>query len=271
MSLHGKVAVITGAASGLGRGFALAFVKEGAHVVVADVDDKGAFATVEACKDIRHNSAVAVHCDVTKRDHLQEAIMAGKAHFGRELDIMVNNAGIAVNDGEMSSPARWKKMVQINLVAVIEGTHLAIEAMQAKAQPGGVVLNISSMAGIYPQFLTPVYSAVKSGVAMFTRSLKQLEHSNIRVVALAPNFVETPIIEGIRDYLVTTTSRILTVEEVADCALELVRDDKKQGGGAVLQIAPTQKGTTLRAYWQIDAPKKPASSSSASLIPKAKL
>jgi NAD(P)-dependent dehydrogenase (short-subunit alcohol dehydrogenase family) len=167
---------------------------------VADVDDKGALATVEACHDIRPNSAVAVHCDVTNRDHLKEAISSGKAHFGKELDIMVNNAGIAVNDGEMSSPGKWKKMVQINLVAVIEGTHLAIEAMESKQSPGGVIINISSMAGIFPQPLTPVYSAVKSGVAMFTRSLKQLEHtSNIRVVALAPNFVETPIIQDIRD------------------------------------------------------------------------
>jgi len=171
----------------------------GAHVVVADIDDKGTFGTVEACNDIRPNSAVAVHCDVTKREDLQEAIVAGKSHFGKDLDIMVNNAGIAVHGDEMSHPAKWKKMVQINLVAVIEGSHLAIEAMQAKEKPGGVILNIASMAGIYPQYLTPVYSAVKSGVAMFTRSLKQLEQSNIRVVALAPNFVETPIIQGIRD------------------------------------------------------------------------
>lgn len=163
------------------------------------MDDKGALATVEKCNDIRPNSSVWVHCDVTKREDLQEAIMLCKAHFGKDLDIMVNNAGVAVNDGEMSNPAKWKKMVQINLVAVVEGTHLAIETMQRKQTPGGVILNISSMAGIFPQPLTPVYSAVKSGVAMFTRSLKKLEHSNIRVVALAPNFVETPIIKDIRD------------------------------------------------------------------------
>lgn len=168
--------------------------------MVADVDDKGALETVEACKDIRPNSAVAIHCDVTKREDLQEAVNAAKSHFGRELDIMVNNAGISVNDGEMQNTAKWKKMVQINLVAVVEGTFLAIEAMSRKEVPGGVVLNISSMAGIYPQALTPVYSAVKSGVAMFTRSLKSVAQSdNIRVVALAPNFVETPIITGIRD------------------------------------------------------------------------
>lgn len=163
------------------------------------MDDKGAFATVEACKDIRPNSAVAMHCDVTKREDLLEAIQAGKAHFGKELDIMVNNAGISVKDGEMGNPSMWKKMIQINLVALIEGTHLAIEAMQAKDTPGGVILNISSMAGIYPQAVTPVYSAAKSGVAMFTRSLKHLEQSNIRVVALAPNFVETPFIDHVLD------------------------------------------------------------------------
>lgn len=174
-------------------------LRTGASVVVADVDDKGALATEEACNDIRSSSAVSIHCDVTKREDLHEAITAAKAHFGKDLDIMVNNAGIAVNDGEMANPAKWKKMVQINLVSVIEGTHLAIETMQAKEQPTGVILNIASMAGIFPQPLTPVYSAVKSGVAMFTRSLKTLEQSGIRVVALAPNFVETPIIHGIRD------------------------------------------------------------------------
>lgn len=255
MSLQGKIAVITGGASGLGRGFALAFVREGtskgeaggaleiwatpffpfkikfsrfitpflhyypsylvsnavlyagAMVVIADVDDKGSLATEEACNDIRSSSAVSIHCDVTKREDLLEAITAAKAHFGKDLDIMVNNAGIAVNEGEMSNVAKWKKMVQINLVAVIEGTHLAIETMQAKEKPGGVILNISSMAGIYPQALTPVYSAVKSGVAMFTRSLKHLDQSGIRVVALAPNFVETPIIDGIRDVRISLQFR----------------------------------------------------------------
>lgn len=183
-------------------------LRSGASVVVADVDDKGALATEEACNEIRTNSAVSIHCDVTKREDLHEAITAAKAHFGKDLDIMVNNAGVAVNDGEMANPAKWKKMVSINLVAVIEGTHLAIETMQAKEQPGGVILNLASMAGIFPQPLTPVYSAVKSGVAMFTRSLRTLEQSGIRVVALAPNFVETPIITGIRDVRTSSTNLI---------------------------------------------------------------
>ena len=128
-----------------------------------------------------------VHCDVTKYDQQANMFKAAKTHFGG-VDIVINNAGIAERSPLWDDDkGLWKKVIDIDLSAVIEGTRLGIQAMREQGR-GGVIINTASLAGLYPQALTPVYSAAKFGVVGLTRSCKELG-DDIRVNAVAPRYV----------------------------------------------------------------------------------
>jgi NAD(P)-dependent dehydrogenase (short-subunit alcohol dehydrogenase family) len=116
--------------------------------------------------------------------------------FGH-LDICVNNAGIGdvksfLDDRSVDGKGSWRKTVDINLTAVIDGTRIAVQAMEGR---GGVIVNVASAAGLYPSSSQPIYSASKAGVVMFTRSLSKLKAKGIRVNALCPE-VPLPVTLG---------------------------------------------------------------------------
>lgn len=128
--------------------------------------------------------AYFVKCDVTNYDHQVEMFKAAEKYFGG-VDIIVNNAGIAEKRPLWEDEAGvWKKVIDIDLSAVIEGTRLGVAALKKQGH-GGVIINTASLAGLYPQIKTPVYSAAKFGVIGLTRSFKDFGH-NIRVNAVAP-------------------------------------------------------------------------------------
>eukprot|EP01125_Pyxidicula_operculata_P009332 TRINITY_DN3073_c0_g1_i2.p1 TRINITY_DN3073_c0_g1~~TRINITY_DN3073_c0_g1_i2.p1 ORF type:complete len:251 (-),score=31.84 TRINITY_DN3073_c0_g1_i2:731-1483(-) len=234
--MEGKVAVITGASSGLGRGLSLRLAKLGVRVVVADVTD-GNSVVKEIEKD--GGQAVFVKCDVTKSEDLQNSIKTALTKYGG-LDIMVNNAGISVEEfGIRNTPTqKWKKMVDINTTAVIEGTFLAVEEM-IKSGKGGVIVNTASMAGLFPQEWTPVYAATKSSVVHFTRSLAHLHQSdNIRVSAICPAFAKTAIIKDKEKVVEQAFGRVMNVDEVVDGFMELITDKNNKGGGAIMSVTP---------------------------------
>jgi len=131
---------------------------------------------------------------------------------------------------------------------IVTGTLLAIEEMKRSGR-GGVIINIASMAGIFPQYQTPIYAATKAGIIHFTRSLAHL-HSlyNVRVCALAPSFADTPMLQYLEEPVkeaIASQWGVMSPDLVADATFELAVDSKKQGGGAVLRLTPT-----LRDYWQ---------------------
>ncbi|KAG0315063.1 hypothetical protein BGZ99_007693 [Dissophora globulifera] len=243
--LQNKVAIITGASSGFGNALAIRLVGKGAKVILADIDTKDgerlanelnyeiSYAINLSLVSRKEKVAHFVRCDVTNYAHQAEMFKAAEQHFGR-VDIVINNAGIAERvplwDDEKGI---WKKVIDIDLSAVVEGTRLGIQALKKHGQ-GGVIINTASLAGLYPQPLTPVYSAAKYGVIGFTRSFKDFGH-NIRVNAVAPSFSDTKIISGIKD-LVTRIAPLVPVEQVIDAFMLLIEDDSYSGD--IARITP---------------------------------
>ncbi|KAF9277287.1 hypothetical protein BGZ68_009401 [Mortierella alpina] len=234
MHVQDKVAIITGASSGFGKALANRLVGKGAKVILADIDIKDG---ERLANELNYNKtekvAYFVKCDVTNYDHQVEMFKAAEKYFGG-VDIIVNNAGIAEKRPLWEDEAGvWKKVIDIDLSAVIEGTRLGVAALKKQGR-GGVIINTASLAGLYPQVKTPVYSAAKFGVIGLTRSFKDFGH-NIRVNAVAPSFSDTKIISDVKE-LIMTMAPLVPVEMVIDAFMLLIEDDSYSGD--VARITP---------------------------------
>ncbi|KAI8604769.1 hypothetical protein EDD21DRAFT_365356 [Dissophora ornata] len=234
MHLQNKVAIITGASSGFGKALAARLVGKGVKVILADIDIKDGERLANEL-NYGHDGKVAhfIRCDVTNYGHQADMFKAAEKHFGG-VDIIINNAGIAEkNPLWEDDEGAWKKVIDIDLSAVVEGTRLGIQALKKQGR-GGVIINTASLAGLYPQPLTPVYSAAKFGVIGLTRSCKELG-DNIRVNAVAPSFSDTKIISGVKE-LVMTMAPLVPVELVIDAFMMLIEDDSYRGD--VARVTP---------------------------------
>ena len=195
--VQGKVALVTGAAKGIGEACSLLLAKEGAKVVVSDLDQAAGEAVVAKIV-AAGGQAFFIHQDVTDEASWPATTAATQARFGA-LHVLVNNAGIAIPGNAVDCTlADWRKTIAVNLDAVFLGTKYAIPAMTGK---NGSIINISSIEGIVADPNLASYNASKGGVRIFTKSAALhcgKTGLKVRVNSVHPGYIWTPMVE---DYL----------------------------------------------------------------------
>jgi len=235
MQLRARVAIVTGAGSGIGRATAERLAREGARVVLGDISDEGGLETVRLI-EADGGRAAFFHADVSVEADAKGLVAFAVSTFGA-LDMLVNNAGI-VNDVAFpdTEPATWGRVLDVNLRGVMLCSHYAIEAMRAQGR-GGAIVNIASGAGIgFAPHDAPEYAASKAGVVRFTASLAALrETDRIRVNCICPGWVETGMTRHTRsvmsedEWLRIAPKVMLQPEEIADAVVYFIRNERHAG------------------------------------------
>lgn len=238
MRLENKVAIVTGAASGIGKAIAEKFISEGAKVVFSDVN--GDESLVAAYGD----KALFVKCNVAKSEEVENLVASAVAKFGG-LDIMVNNAGIGGTGGILEvTDADWDKTIAINLSGVMHGIRAAAKVMKEKGT-GGAIISMSSILGKVGFQGAIAYCAAKGGVVQLTHaSALDLAALKIRVNAIAPGFITTGMTKDIlankqfNDLIVSSTplGHVGEVADIASAAVYLASDEAKYVTGEVLYV-----------------------------------
>ena len=193
MTLDGKVAIVTGGNTGIGKSIVLALAKEGANIVIDYIADPQATEDLEQQVAALGDEAIGVEADVSKVTDLQTLVDAAVKTFGR-LDIMVNNAGIETRTSVLdTTEAQYEKVLEINLKSAFFGTQLAAKQMIAQGG-GGRIINITSVHEDWPMPGNTPYCLSKGGVRMLTRTAGvELGPHGITVVGVGPGAVATPI------------------------------------------------------------------------------
>jgi len=241
MRLRGNVAIVTGAAQGIGKATALKFAREGATVVVCDLDADAVAAAVEECR-AAGGEAEGFQLDVTSRDSLDEMVAAVKQKYGR-IDTLVNNAGIT-RDARLQkmTAQQFEEVIDVNLRAVFNASQAVVDTMIEGG--GGTILNASSVVGIYGNYGQTNYAATKFGVIGFTKTWsRELGPKGIRVNAVAPGFVETAILSTVPDDVLqkmrdqVPLRRLGKPEEIADIYAFLASNEACYITGAVIEVS----------------------------------
>ncbi|MFJ5766149.1 SDR family NAD(P)-dependent oxidoreductase [Lysinibacillus sp. NPDC093210] len=247
MRLQGKVALITGGGSGIGRSTALLFAAEGAHVIINDVHKENGEGTV---KDIQHNggSATFYHADVTIPEAVKEMVEHITKQF-EKIDILFNNVGIS-NVGRIDEvePDVWDKVMSVNVKGVYLPTKYIVPHMME--QKGGCIINMSSCAAEIGLKQRALYSATKGAILSLTKAM-QVDYApyNIRVNALLPGTIFTPFVENyLKNAYDNPQAAIASIktrqlsgelgkpEDVAKAALFLATDESSFMMGSPLYI-----------------------------------
>jgi 3-oxoacyl-[acyl-carrier protein] reductase len=247
--LQGLVAVITGAGSGIGRTSALEFAREGACVVVADLNRAG---VEQTAREVGQAGGLVepVVVDVTQYDQVEHMVQTAVDRFGR-LDVLFNNAGLpqSFTPFEESTDELFDRIMDVNVRGVFYGCRAAIPRL--KANGGGVILNTASTAGIRPRPGLAVYNASKAAVITLTKTLAvELAPHRIRVVSICPVATDTPMLasfigvdkgadeaEGRKRFIGTIPwGRLNRAEDIARAAVFLASNDAEMITGTAFEV-----------------------------------
>ena len=244
MRLEGKRTLVTGAASGFGKGIAETYIREGAKVAVVDLNGEGAKAVAAELGE----NAIAVTCDVSKGDQVQAAVDETVKAFGG-LDIVVNNAGWTNPNSPLmeTDEDTFRKIYDINVLSIFHMTKTCVPLWRDSGT-AGVMLNIGSTAGIRPRPGLTWYNSSKGAVNLMTRSLAvELAPDNIRVCGIAPVMGATGLLEqfmGVPDtpenrakFIATIPrGRLSEAQDIANAALYLGSDEAEFITGVILEV-----------------------------------
>ena len=246
--LKGKVALITGAGSGIGRATALLFAREGAQVGIGDLNPDGIAETVRLVEE-QGGTAMALHLNVTVAQEVEAAINVIIEHFGT-LHILFNNAGTGETHTSLVKleEDEWERVFAVNVKGVFLGLKYGAAAM-LKAGVSGSIINTASAAGIVGNPGYTAYSSSKAACIHLTRTAAlELARSNIRVNAIAPAFTSTPMLDTMtstyRDPAqaqqklssIIPLGRLGTADDIANAALFLASEESSFMTGAVLVL-----------------------------------
>lgn len=241
MRLTNKVAIITGSAQGIGLATALRFAAEGARVVVSDIGQQRVDQAVAAVV-AQGGQAIGAVVDVTDRMAIDAMVEKVIATWGR-IDVLINNAGIT-KDARLAkmSSAQFDAVIAVNLKGVFECTQAVAQTMTA--QGSGSIVNASSVVGLYGNFGQTNYAATKAGVIGLTKTwARELGPKGVRVNAVCPGFVTTPILDTVPDAVKqkmiekVPLGRLGRPEEIAAVYAFLASDDSSYINGAVLEVS----------------------------------
>ena len=230
MRLKDKVALVTGAGSGIGRAIAIEFANQGAAVLIAELNEEMGAAVADEIGE----QAAFTHCDTSAEEDVQAAIASAEEHFGG-LDIVVNNAGVSQKD--------WDTTIAVNLSGVYYGCKYGAEKLAATG--GGSVINMSSILGLVGIGAEDSYVAAKHGVVGLTKNFAiAFGQRGVRVNCINPGWIETPMTAPVREVEAMNTrvqtetpmGRYGQPEEIAKAALFLASDDSSYMTGASLVI-----------------------------------
>jgi NAD(P)-dependent dehydrogenase (short-subunit alcohol dehydrogenase family) len=240
MRLENKVAIITGGGGGIGRATAIRFAKEGARVLVADIEEEAGIKTVQVIKE-SGGEAEFVRVNMTKPEDVEHIVQKALDTFGK-LDILINNAGVKSDEKKIPdvSLVEWQEVFDINTTGVFLGMKYVIPKMES----GGSIVNTASIAGIKGQKLVAAYSASKSSVIALTKTAAtEFGKKNIRVNAIAPGIIDTDMVEDWKKtskWSVLSTAnalnRIGQPEEIANTILFLASDESSFITGETIVI-----------------------------------
>jgi NAD(P)-dependent dehydrogenase (short-subunit alcohol dehydrogenase family) len=248
MKLENKIGLVTGGASGIGRATCILASKEGASVIVTDIDDANGKQTAELVKQ-SGGRASYYHMDVTKEDEVRR-VVSGVVHEHGRIDFLHNNAGgwkVDMSDTPKSSVQLWSQLIDLNLTSVFIVTRYVIENMCERKS--GAIVNASSINGFYPNPGCVAYSTAKAGVIGFTKTMAlELAPYNIRINAVCPGEIRTPIwnntfkllpnsekaVESLRRAI--PLHRIGEPEDIARSVVWLASDEASYITGAILVV-----------------------------------
>lgn len=242
MKLAQHIAIITGAAQGIGLATALKFSREGATVMVCDLRQAGVDDAVSQCRALGSQASEGFALDVTDRAAVDAMVQAVLSRHG-QIDVLVNNAGIT-QDARLQKMtlAQFDAVIDVNLRGVFHCAQAVADAMVLRGH--GVILNASSVVGLYGNFGQTNYAASKFGVIGFTKTWsRELGPKGIRVNAVAPGFVETPILQSVPAKVLDhmreqmPLRRLGQPEEIANVYAFLASPEASYINGAVIEVS----------------------------------